>query len=138
MEKLIRHDGIIESMSEDKVRVRIVQTSACNDCKVASHCHTAGAKEKIVEVGTINGSQRWQSGQHVVVTTQALMAGKALLIGFGLPLMLMLLVLVIAMTTGCSEGTTALLMLGSLVPYYIIVWLLRDKISSQITFRIEE
>lgn len=138
MEKLIRHDGIIESINEDKVRVRIVQTSACADCKVASHCHTAGAKEKIVEVSTANSSNSWQTGQHVVVTTEASMAGKALLIGFGLPLMLMLLVLVIATTTGCSEGTTALLILGSLIPYYIGVWLLRGKISRQITFRIEE
>ena len=65
------------------------------------------------------------------------MAGRALMLGFGLPLVLMLVVLIVAMAAGCSEGITALFMLGSLVPYYLLVWLLRDRIARQILFRLE-
>jgi sigma-E factor negative regulatory protein RseC len=138
MEKQIRHEGIIEAVDGARVSVRIVQTSACAGCKVASHCHTAEAKEKVIEVMECSNSHQWQVGQPVVVTASASIAGKGLLLAFGLPLLLMLAVLVAASAAHASEGTTALLMLASLVPYYIIIWLCRDRISRNISFRIEE
>ena len=136
MENQIRHDGVIESVNGSHVQVRIVQTSACAGCKVAAHCHTAEAKEKLIDVSDATG--RWQVGQPVVVTASSSMAGKALLIGFGLPLILMLVVLTVLIAAGCSEGMTALLMLGALIPYYIIVWMLRNRIARTISFRLEE
>ena len=138
MENQIRHDGIVESVENGHVRVRIVQTSACAGCKVAAHCHTSEAKEKLVDVHVDKDTSRWHVGQQVIVTAQSSMASKALLIGFGFPLVLMLAVLVVLNTAGCGEGMTALLMLGVLIPYYIIVWLLRQHIARTISFRIEE
>ena len=136
MENRIRHEGIIEAVDGAKARVRILQVSACAGCKIASHCHTSDSKEKIVDVDIAGRPQH--VGQSVVVSTQSTMAGKALLIGFGLPLLLMMAVLVACMAAGCSEGITALFMIFALVPYYIIVWLRRDNIARQITFRLEE
>lgn len=138
MENSIRHDGIIEQVSEGHIRVRIVQTSACAGCKVAAHCHTAEAKDKVVDVMGVADARRWKVGDAVVVSTASSMAGRALLIGFGLPLLLMLAVLVATMAAGCSEGMSALLMIVSLVPYYIIVWLCRHRIARDITFKIED
>ena len=150
MKNVIRHDGIIESIEGSNIKVRIITTTppnghpssieegnGCASCKVASHCHASEAKEKIVDVSMPPDSHEWQVGQSVVVSTQASIAGKALLIGFGLPLLLMLIVLAATMVAGCSEGMVALLMLGSLLPYYLVVWLLRDRIARQITMRIE-
>lgn len=138
MENRIRHEGIVEAVDEATVRVRILQASACADCKIASHCRTSDAKEKIVDVHVDARPQQWHVGQSVVVSTQTTMASKALLIGFGLPLLLMMAVLVACMIVGCSEGITALLMLLALVPYYMMVWLRRHRIARQITFRLEE
>ena len=138
MDNEIRHEGIVEAVSDGLVRVRILQVSACNGCKVASHCRTAEAKEKIVDVDVSGSSRQWEVDQRVVLSTQNAMAGRAMLIGFGLPLALMLVVLVVSKLAGCSEGLSALLMLLSLVPYYIIVWMCRDSIARQITFRIED
>ncbi len=136
MENAIRHDGIIETVEQGHVWVRIIQTSACTGCKVASHCTTAEAREKLIDVAAEDTS-RWHVGQAVVVTTQRSMAGKALILGFGLPLVLMIMVMVVAMVVGCSEGLMALLMLGVLVPYYLAVWLLRQRIACKISFKIE-
>ena len=139
MEKPIRHDGIIETIERGHVQVRIMQTSACAGCKVASRCATAEAREKLIDVAVATGQEsRWHVGQQVVVTTQSSMAGKALMLGFGLPLVLMLLVMVAATAAGCSEGAAALMMLGSLVPYYMIVGLLRNRIARVISFQLEE
>lgn len=134
----IRHEGIVESVEDGLVRVRILQASACAACKVASRCHTAEAKEKIIDVA-VDGSEafRWQKGQTVTVGTSSAMAGRALLLGFGIPLLLMLIVLVVTLAAGGSEGMAALLMMASLIPYYIGLWLCRNLIARSISFHIE-
>ena len=134
----IRHEGVVESIEEGLVRVRILQASACAACKVASKCHTAEAKEKIIDV-MVDGREafRWEKGQAVTVSTSGTMAGRALFLGFGLPLLLMLAVLVASMTAGGSEGMAAVLMMASLVPYYIGLWFFRTRIAHSISFQIE-
>ena len=134
----IRHEGVVESVEEGLVRVRILQASACAACKVTSKCHTAESKEKVIDV-TVNGHEafRWEKGQAVTVCTSGTMAGRALLLGFGVPLLIMLTVLVATLAAGCSEGTAALLMIASLIPYYIVLWLFRNRIARNISFYIE-
>ena len=128
----------MESVKEGLVRVRILQASACAACKVASKCHTAESKEKIIDV-TVEGHEafNWKKGQAVTVCTSGTMAGRALLLGFGVPLLIMLIVLVATLAAGCSEGMAALLMIVSLIPYYIGLWLFRNRIARTISFQIE-
>ena len=56
MSTKISHSGIIESIDDGCIHVRIVQTSACAACKVAGYCHAAESKEKIVDVFKPAGS----------------------------------------------------------------------------------
>lgn len=137
MEKQIRHEGIVESVEDGLVRVRILQASACAACKVAARCHTAEAKEKIIDVA-VDGREafRWQKGQAVTVCTSGTMAGWALFLGFGIPLLLMLAVLVGTKMAGSSEGVAALMMMVSLIPYYIGLWFFRSRIAHSISFQI--
>ncbi len=65
MSNKIKHSGVVEKIVGDCVRVRIVQTSACAACKVASHCNAAESKEKIVEVSCANSAD-YKTGQQVV------------------------------------------------------------------------
>ena len=127
----------MESVEDGLVRVRILQASACAACKVAARCHTAEAKEKIIDVA-VDGHEasHWQKGQTVTVCTSGSMAGRALLLGFGFPLLLMLAVLVGTKMAGGTEGLAALLMIASLIPYYIGLWLFRNRIARNISFQI--
>lgn len=135
----IRHDGIIETIdSKGHVRVRITQTSACASCKVAGHCNASESKVKVVDVFlTDTGSCPYSVGDSVVVAISQAAAGRALLLGFGLPLLLLLVVLAAMMTTGVGEGTSALVAFAVLIPYYFIVWLYRHHIAGKINFNIE-
>jgi len=58
MNNKIRHSGIIDSIENSTVRVRILQTSACAACKVAAHCNASESKEKLVDVAVADGSVR--------------------------------------------------------------------------------
>ena len=137
MSQKISHTGVIEKILEDSIKVRIVQTSACAACKVASHCNAAESKVKIVDVFGCD-TTNYSTGQEVTVWASKDVADKALLLGFGVPFLLLVCVLMIALRFTDNEGLAALLALGSLVPYYCVLWLLRDRIQRSISFHIEE
>ena len=136
MSQKISHTGVIERIENDSMKVRIVQTSACAACKVASHCNAAESKVKIVDVFGCD-TTNYSTGQEVTVWASKDVANKALLLGFGVPFLLLVSVLMIALRLTASEGVAALVALGSLVPYYFVLWLLRDRIQRGISFQIE-
>ncbi len=136
MQERISHSGIVESVSDGCVSVRILQTSACAACKVAGYCHAAEAKEKIVEVYCSNTAS-YTTGQEVVVSTTGSVAKRALLLGFGVPFLALVGVLVIVLKITGNEGLSALCGLAALIPYYIILYLCRDRIRRQLTFYLE-
>ena len=136
METPIRHAGIVQSIDGEHVRVKILQHSACNSCKIAAHCSASESKEKIIDV--YENSNFLQIGQEVVVSTSTLAVRKALVLGFAIPLTVMMIVIVILLMTGSSDGFAAFMGLASLVPYYYILWLLRKRIAKGIQFLIEK
>lgn len=133
----IEHQGIVESIDDEHVLVRITQTAACAGCKISGHCTSTESKDKLIDVYNDPLAKTRHVGDIVTVVASRSAAGRALLLSFGLPLLLMLLVFFVATACGCSQGVAALLMLGALLPYYIIIWLMRYNIAEQIAFRIE-
>ena len=136
MNQRIRHSGVVESIEEGCVHVRIVQTSACAACKVAGYCHAAESKAKMIDV-FCDAVADYKVGQHVTVSTSGEVAVKALLWAFGVPFVLLLAVLIMVLLLTGNEGWAALSALAILVPYYTILWLLRDKMREQLAFTIE-
>lgn len=136
MSNKISHSGIIKSIEDNCVKVQIVQTSACAACKVASHCNAAESKVKIVDVFTPE-TAHYQVGQEVVVWASKDVANRALLLGFGAPFLLLICVLLMALRLLDDEGLAALAALASLVPYYLALWVMKDRIQKQISFQLD-
>lgn len=137
MSNKITHSGIVKSIADGCIKVQIVQTSACAACKVASHCNASESKVKIVDVFT-RDTNIYQIGQEVTVWASKDVANRALLLGFGAPFLLLICVLMIALKFFGDEGLAALAALASLVPYYLALWVLKDRIQQQISFNIEK
>ena len=136
MNQRITHSGVVDSVEDGCVHVRIVQTSACAACKVASYCNASESKEKMIDV-FCDSVAEYKIGQQVTVSTSGQVAAKALLWAFGVPFVLLMVVLVLVLLLTGNEGWAALGALVALVPYYIMLWLLRDKMREQLAFRIE-
>ena len=136
MNQRITHSGVVDSVEDGCVHVRIVQTSACAACKVASYCNASESKEKMIDV-FCDSVAEYKIGQQVTVSTSGQVAAKALLWAFGIPFVLLMVVLVLVLLLTGNEGWAALGALVALVPYYIMLWLLRDKMREQLAFRIE-
>lgn len=135
MSTRISHSGIIESIDEGCVHVRIVQTSACAACKVAGYCHAAEAKTKIVDVYRPAGGLK--VGDAVTVTASTQIAAQALLYGFGIPFVLLVLVLVVVLKLTDNEARAGLSALASLLPYYSVLYFFRNKLRDRFAFEIE-
>ena len=133
----ISHSGIVESISDECVKVRILQTSACAGCKVASHCHASESKEKIVDVLNMSDTSRLKVGDDVMVIASRDVANRSLLLGFGIPLLILVGALLFVLQLTGNEGFAALSGLLALIPYYLIIWLCRKKIQQQLAFSIE-
>ena len=133
----VSHTGIVEGIADGCVSVHILQTSACAACKVAGHCNAAEAKEKMVDVWCADAA-RYAVGQQVTVAASMAVARKALVLGFVMPFLLVVAVLVAVLYLTKNEGTAAMAALGSLIPYYLLLWLYRDRIQRDITFQIIE
>lgn len=135
MSTKISHSGIIDSIDEKCIHVRIVQTSACAACKVASYCNAAESKEKIVDVYKPAGNLK--VGDAVTVTASSQIATQALLYGFAYPFVLLVCVLAIVLWLTGNEATAGLSALASLLPYYSLLYLLRNRHRNQFAFDIE-
>ncbi len=133
----ISHSGIVESISDQCVKVRILQTSACAACKVARHCNASESKEKIVDVLNVSDTSSLKVGDDVVVWASRDVANRALLLGFGIPFLVMVSVLFIVLQLTENEAMAAISGLLSLVPYYGVLYLCRHKIQQKMAFYLE-
>ena len=132
----IRHEGVITRVEKDRVYVSVSQSSACASCKVAAHCNAAETKEKVIEIRGKHGDQ-YKVGQQVTVSTTPRIGIMASVYAYAIPLVLMVGVIILVTALTGDELTAACCGLAVLLPYYLLIYLLRDLISQQVYFEIE-
>lgn len=136
MRTTITHKGKIKQIDKTRVQVQIMQASACSACEAKSLCHSAESKEKVIEVETADASD-FKVGQDVILVGTLSQGLKAVFYAYVIPLILMLAVLFLALTNGVDEPLSALLAVGILIPYYIVVYFLRHHFSRKFSFTLK-
>ena len=135
MQGEIEHKGIVQKVSEDKITVGIITESACASCHAKGACTVADIKEKEVEISRFSGS--FYVGQQVIIIGRSAQGFKALFFGYILPFLVIIATLIISGLFTNDEGLRGLLSLGVLVPYYLILFLFRDKMKKILEFEIK-
>lgn len=136
MSNKIKHAGVVDGVEGECVRIRILQSSACSACKVAAHCNASETKEKIIDVMDADASH-YQKGDQVMVVADTAVGFRASLYGYLLPLVLMVVTLVAVLAASHSEGLAAVSALGILIPYYVLLFLMRNKLRNRLSFTLE-
>ena len=138
MNNNIKHLGIVESIDGSHVRVKILQSSACSSCSVKGHCNISETKEKIIDIHDKESADCCSVGQEVMVCGTTSMGMKAVVLAFVLPFIVLLAALFVTMrVTDGDEAASALVSLCTLIPYYIIIYLLRNRISRTFSFTLK-
>ena len=130
----IRHEGIIESLGAEGCTVRILQASACSSCSARQLCRSSESKEKLVEVR--GHYPTLHVGDRVMLVGSVRQGLRASVLAYVVPLIIMLIVLFLV-THHYGEKLGALAALLALALYYGMLFLLKDKLAGQFSFRIE-
>lgn len=133
----VRHSGIVHGVEDDCIKVRIVQTSACASCKISGRCSASEAKDKIVDVYG-SGLDDLNVGDNVWVVASQNTGYFAVLLSSVIPLFVLVIVLAAVIGITGNEVLAALVGLCSLIPYYIIIYMLRERIRVRLSFHIEK
>ena len=95
-------------------------------------------KEKCIDVNVSNPSD-YKVGQEVVVCLEQKMGTKAVLIGFFFPFLTLIITAILSnkYIFPNNEALTALLSILSITVYYIIIYLIKNKIEKKFHFQIK-
>jgi len=132
----IKHIGFVESVSGQSALVRINSQSACAACHAKGACSAADQENKIMTVPT--GGAEYRAGEQVRVSIARRTGLRAVAFGYVYPFLVLMTILIILTAAGASELQAGTWSLASLAPYYLVIYLLRDRISNTFTFKLEK
>lgn len=132
----IKHLGIVENINGSHLKVKIVQTSACASCSAKAHCHVSESKEKTIDVYNRENIP-CKIGEQVWIVGTTSMGMKAVLLAFIIPFLIILAALIAALHLTENEVVAALIALGTLIPYYLIIYMCRKRLSRSFVFTLE-
>lgn len=135
-EETVSHEGIVTKISDDTLEVKIIAQSACAACHAKSACTVSDQAEKLLTVPRPEGRD-FQLLQKVNVVMGVGQGNKAAILAYLVPIIVLLVALFVCLGVGLSEGLSALISIAALVPYYIILYLCRDKLKKRFEYRIE-
>lgn len=135
-QETISHEGIITKIDDELLEIKITALSACAACHAKSACTMSDKEEKVLTVPRPEG-QKFELLQKVNVIMAVNQGNKAAVLAYLIPILLLLTVLFVCLGTGLGEGLSALISIGALVPYYLILYLRRNNLKKKFDYRIE-
>jgi len=136
MSKKVEYRGIVTEVHSGVLQVEIQDETACDACSAQKSCCMSGKREKRMDIPFTSGD--YSRGDKVIVTGKTSMGFKAILIAFILPLMLIVVALAIASSMGANERQAALISLSAMIIYFLVIFLLKNKIKQTFTFTIDD
>lgn len=122
--KEITHHGVVSKITSNKITVALKGNVNCEGCKAQSACGVSDSNDKEIEI--INATQSFQLNEPVEVLLKRELGLKAVFWAYVFPFILMFLVLVIT-SFFFKEWIAGLLSVSILIPYYFMLFVLKDK-----------
>ena len=135
-EETISHEGVVTKITDDELEIKILAQSACAACHAKSACGMGEQAEKILTVPRPQGKD-FELNQKVNVKMAIGQGNKAAVLAYLIPIMLLLGVLFLCLGLNVKEGWAALISIAALVPYYIVLYLRRDKLKQKFDYIVE-
>jgi sigma-E factor negative regulatory protein RseC len=132
----IEQKGIVDSVAQNEISVRIDRSTACGQCDVYGICNLGHTGENIIEIPDESG--RYSVGDPVTITITRSMGNRAIGLGYLFPFLLLLSVLIIMSLLSLPEWICGLAALTVLIPYYFTLFLFRKRLSRKFTFTVSK
>jgi sigma-E factor negative regulatory protein RseC len=132
----VAQKGTVEEVIDHRITVRIHREAVCGHCSASNICNLAGIGERIIE--TRDDRNDFRIGDRVDVTISRSMGNNAVVLGYLLPFLVLISALILLNALGLQEWLSGLISLGMLVPYYLILYVFREKLKRKFTFTIRK
>ncbi len=131
----ISHTGRIVEINPEFTSVQIVAHSACAACHAKGMCGVADEKNKIIMVAT-DPYTEYQIGDEVEVVLKKTMGLKAVWISYVIPLIILMILILSLSAVTVHELYVGLGAIAGVALYYLVIYLLRDKLAKDFVFYI--
>lgn len=134
-ESIISHPGIITKIEGKKAEVTVQVNSGCASCEIKTSCSISESVAKIIEVNLEN-AEAYHVGQLVRVEMKQTQGSWAVIFGYLFPFIILVLSLVVFILLGFDQGFAGLLSIGMLIPYYLLLFSLRNFFKKKFSYRL--
>ncbi|HLO59912.1 MAG TPA: SoxR reducing system RseC family protein [Bacteroidales bacterium] len=124
--------GTVEGISGHMIQVRIHREALCGHCSAQSLCFLGETKERIIDISDFSSDIK--PGDVVDVNISTGQGNKAILLGYLVPFAVLITTLLIFSSIGAKDWIAGLSALLSLVPYYMILYLFRNRLKKVFIF----
>jgi len=136
MKNEITHIGKIIEMTPEQTLVEIIVSSACSQCHAKGLCGMSEEQEKLISLPT-DPYAAYNVGDQVQVCTKMTMGLKAAWISYVIPLAILMILILSLSVLFESEVLVGLVSVAGVALYYLVIWLLRDRLNNEFTFYIK-
>lgn len=119
----IKHEGFISKISNEELTVSLKGNINCEGCKAKAACGVSDTNEKQIEVFETNHT--FKLNEPVQLVLEKGMGLKAVFFAYILPFILLIFTLFIA-SNFLKEWIAGLFSLFILIPYYLLLYLMKD------------
>lgn len=131
------HPAEIIKINKNSLLVKICRPEACSGCAIKSACQLKENAQQQLVIPTKHASD-YRVGQSISVEISHKTGFLAILYAYIIPLILMLSTLIIAVNLTANELTAGFFSIFVLVPYYIALFLCKNRLNQKFSFKISE
>ena len=132
----ISHKGVIKSITPELTTVEILSTSACAECHAKGMCGMSESKVKEISVPTDPYSVH-EVGDEVQVMLKKSMGLKAVWISYVIPLFILMILILSLSSVNVHEVYAGLGAIAGVALYYLVIYLMRDRLANDFVFYIK-
>ncbi len=137
MSEIIYHTATVTQVEEGEVHVLISRSEACAACVNKSACAVKEGKPMIYVILVAQATQ-YHVGEQVRVGMKGSVGLRAVFYAYVLPLVLMFIAFCVSLCVVHSELCQALIALGVLAVYYVVLSLFRKNFQSRFNYSIDK
>ena len=131
----ISHPGVVVGINDKDIEIEILSSSMCGSCGIKSACGMSEMQEKRVAVPK-PADKEFIVGQPVKIIMNASQGNKAALFAYFIPAFLLVAIIVILSNLSIKEWIAALVGIGVIAVYYLVLYFFRDKLRDNFTYEI--
>ena len=135
MTEHVSHPGVVVGIHDEDIEIEILSSSMCGSCGIKSACGMSEMQEKRIIVPKPEDKE-FIVGQPVKITMNASQGNKAALFAYFIPAFLLVAIIVILSNLSVKEWLAALIGIGAIAIYYIVLSFFKDRLRNEFTYEI--